>query len=184
MTMFDVVVLAVVALSMLFAFWRGIIREVVGLVAWIAAFVLAFLYAGPLAAAFARPDWNPALLQVLAFGAIFVGVLVLGAVIGRALARAVQAVGLGVIDRGLGALFGLARGLAIVLLGVLVAGLTDAPRAPWWQQSLLAAPLVAAALQFRDWLPEAWARRLDLSPAGTGTLQVRVEQENEACAES
>lgn len=185
MTAFDLVVIAILALSTLLALWRGIIREVIGLVAWVAAFVLAFVYAGTVAAAFARPDWNPALLQVLAFGAIFVGVLVLGAVIASLLARAVQAVGLGVVDRGLGALFGLVRGLAIVLIGVLVAGLTSAPRAAWWQESLLAAPLVAVAMHFRDWLPDAWASRLDYSPGGRGrTLDVRLDQENEACAES
>ncbi len=185
MTAFDFVVIAILALSILLAFWRGIIREVIGLLAWVAAFVLAFMYAGALAAAFARADWNPAVLQVLAFAAIFVGVLVVGAVVGSLLARAVQAVGLRVVDRGLGALFGLARGLAVVLLGVLVAGVTSAPRSAWWRDSLLAGPLAATAMQFRDWLPEAWASRLDYSPGGRGrTLDVRLDQENEACAES
>ena len=77
MTAFDFVVLAILALSTLLAFVRGVVRELVALVAWVAALVLAFMYAGPLATSLHRLDWNPAVLQVVAFAAIFIGVLVL-----------------------------------------------------------------------------------------------------------
>ncbi len=97
---------------------------------------------------------------------IFIGVLIAGGVLGRLIAGAVRAIGLGWIDRLLGGAFGVARGLAILIIGILVAGLTDVPRSASWQDALLARPLVAAALQFRDWLPPAWSERLDFSPEG------------------
>jgi uncharacterized membrane protein required for colicin V production len=60
--------------------------------------------------------------------------------------------------------FGVARGVLIVVIAVLLAGLTTLPREEWWQNALLAPPLVIAALSLRPWLPQALARRLDYGP--------------------
>lgn len=176
MTLFDVAVVAILALSALIALMRGLVREVIALAAWVAALVLALLYTGELAAVFLTWNMGPVLAQVLAFGAIFFGVVIAGGFVAMALSRAVRAVGLGWVDRLLGSAFGLARGLVIVLIGILVAGLTSLPRNPWWQDALLAEPLVSTALQFRDWLPPAWADRLDFSAQGgaTGNAGMRV----------
>jgi membrane protein required for colicin V production len=86
---------------------------------------------------------------------------VLGAVIGWALARLVRAIGLGFVDRTLGAVVGIARGVVIVVLGVLLAGLTTLPHELWWQNAVLAPPLVTAALSLRPWLPKPFAEKLD-----------------------
>ena len=170
MTVFDFVVIAVVTISALLAFVRGLVREVVALAAWIMALILAFRYAGDLAGVFTGVQWSPAVMQVIAFAVVFIGVLIAGGLMAVTLSRGVRAVGLGPVDRLLGGAFGLARGVILVLLGILVFGLTSLPRNDWWQNATLAAPLVAAALGFRDWLPSAWAGRLDYStgaPAGT-----------------
>jgi membrane protein required for colicin V production len=68
--------------------------------------------------------------------------------------------GLGFVDRGLGGLFGFARGGVLVLAFVLVAGLTTLPLRDWWQNSTFASPFEAAALSLRPWLPPQWAQRL------------------------
>jgi hypothetical protein len=70
-------------------------------------------------------------------------------------------VSLGFIDRFLGAAFGLARGVIVVVIFVLIAGLTALPQQEWWQNATLAPPLVAAALSLREWLPPAWSERLN-----------------------
>ena len=163
MTVFDLVVIAVVMISALLAFIRGVVREVIALAAWIVALILAFRYAGDLAGLFTGVQWSPAVMQVIAFAVVFIGVLIAGGLIAVTLSRAVRAAGLGPVDRLLGGAFGLARGVVLVLLGILVGGLTSLPRNDWWQNATLAAPLVAAALEFRDWLPSAWAGRLDYS---------------------
>lgn len=174
MTTFDLVVIAVVGLSALLALFRGFVREVIALAAWIAALVLAVIYTAPVAAVFVGWHVGPLAAQILAFSAIFIGVLIVGGVIGVFVSGAVRAIGLGWVDRLLGAAFGIARGTVIVIIGILIAGLTDVPRSAAWQNAWLAPPLVAAALQFRDWLPPAWSERLDFSPegpasSGTGT---------------
>jgi membrane protein required for colicin V production len=62
---------------------------------------------------------------------------------------------------------GVARGVLIVVIAVLLAGLTTLPRQEWWQNALFAPPLVIAALSLRPWLPQALAQRLDYGPGGT-----------------
>ena len=164
MTLFDVVIVAVVVLSSLLALMRGFVREVIALGAWIAGLVLAFMFAAPLAAQFESSRSSPVVAEVLAFAAIFVGVLIVGGIIAAVLSGAIRAAGLGGVDRVLGGAFGVLRGLAFVLLFVLVAGLSGLPQREWWQNSALAPSLAALALQFRDFLPSAWAGRLDFSP--------------------
>jgi membrane protein required for colicin V production len=168
MTALDIGVIAVIVLSTLLAFARGVVRELIALVSWVAALVLAFVYNAELAAALPGLADSPAAKHVLAFALIFLGALVAGAIVANLLSKAVRAVGLGLVDRMLGAVFGLARGGALVVLFVLVAGLTTLPRQEWWQNASLAPVLVAAALAVRPWLPAAWAQRLDYSPAGRG----------------
>src|SRR5437868_6657425 len=116
MTLFDLVVVAVVLFSALFALMRGFIREVIALAAWIAGLVLAFMFAGPLAAQFESARSSPVLAQVLAFAAILVAVLIVGGIIAAVLSGAIRAVGLGGLDRLLGGACGVLRALAFVLL--------------------------------------------------------------------
>lgn len=160
MTAFDFVVIGIIGLSIVFAFARGFVRVVISLAAWVVALVAAFQYADTLAA------WLPALSDapraryIGAFVLIVAVVLLVGALLGWLLSRLVRAVGLGFVDRTLGAVLGLARGLLIVVIGVLIAGLTTFPQQDWWRHAMFAPPLVDAALSLRPWLPRAWAEQL------------------------
>jgi membrane protein required for colicin V production len=160
MTAFDFVVIGIIGLSTVFAFARGFVRVVISLVAWVIALVAAFQYADVLAA------WLPALgagsrvRYIAAFLLIVAAVVLVGALLGWLLARLVRAVGLGFVDRALGGVLGLARGLLIVVIGVLIAGLTTLPQQDWWRRAMFAPALVDAALSLRPWLPQAWAEQL------------------------
>ena len=163
MSVFDLIVIGIVALSTIFAFWRGLIRVVMSLVALIAA-VLAAIQFSPAVAAMLPALGDPVTRYVAAFALIFIVVALVGALLGWVLSRAIRAIGLGFVDRLLGAVFGVARGVLIVVIAVLLAGLTTLPRQEWWQNALLAPPLVIAALSLRPWLPQALAKRLDYGP--------------------
>jgi len=163
MSAFDLIVIGIVALSTVFAFWRGLIRVVMSLVALIAA-VLAAIQFSPAVAAMLPALGDPVTRYVAAFALIFIVVALVGALLGWVLSRAIRAIGLGFVDRLLGAVFGVARGVLIVVIAVLLAGLTTLPRQEWWQNALLAPPLVIAALSLRPWLPQALAKRLDYGP--------------------
>jgi membrane protein required for colicin V production len=165
-TPFDLAILATLVLSTLFAFIRGFIRELIALVAWVVGFAAAFAFAPLVGGWIPEIPGYPAVRYLIAFAAILIAALVVGALIAGPLVRVIHAAGLGFVDRFLGSMFGVARGVLLVLAFVLVAGLTTLPRANWWQNSALAPPFVAAALVLKPWLPERWAERLDFSRDG------------------
>jgi membrane protein required for colicin V production len=164
MTAFDLIVIGIVGISTVFGFWRGLVRVVMSLVGLVAA-VLAAIHFSPWASNFLLVlSDNPVTRYMAAFALIFIAVALIFALAGWLLAKAVRAIGLGFIDRLLGAVFGVARGVLIVVVGVLFAGLTTLPRQDWWQNAAFAPPLVIAALSLRPWLPQALAQRLDYGP--------------------
>jgi len=173
-TIFDAAVIFVIALSTLFAFVRGVVRELIALIAWIAGFIAALAFT-PLVGSWLPDFGHPALRYLIAFAAILIGALILGALIAYPLARAIRAAGLGFVDRFLGSIFGLARGLLLVVAFVLAAGLTELPRADWWQNATLAPPLVVLALSLKPYLPPQWAERLDYSREGARRAAERVK---------
>jgi membrane protein required for colicin V production len=164
MSAFDLIVIGIVGLSTVFAFWRGLIRVVMSLVALIAAVLAAIQFSPAVATMLQMLGDKPVTRYLAAFALIFIVVALVGALLGWVLSRAIRAIGLGFVDRLLGAVFGVARGVLIVVIAVLLAGLTTLPREEWWQNALLAPPLVIAALSLRPWLPQALARRLDYGP--------------------
>ncbi len=166
MNAFDWTLIALVGMSMLFAFSRGVIRELIALVAWVLGFIIAVALTPLLGGMLPEIGNNPVLRYLLAFVVVFIGCLVLGALIAWPLASVIRKAGLGFVDRFLGAIFGAARGLVLVMAFVLVAGLTTLPRLNWWQNAALAPPLAAAALSLKPWLPPEWAERLDYSRDG------------------
>ena len=166
MTAFDLIVIGIVGLSTVFAFWRGLIRVVMSLVALVAAVLAAIQFSPSVANMLPVLSDNATTRYLAAFALIFIVVALIGSLLGWVLSRAIRAIGLGFVDRLLGAVFGVARGVLIVVIAVLLAGLTTLPRQEWWQNALFAPPLVIAALSLRPWLPQALAQRLDYGPGG------------------
>lgn len=166
MTVFDGAVLGVMLLSMLFAYVRGVTRELIALLAWVVGFFAAVAFT-PLVGAW-LPDFgaNPVVRYLVAFILILLAALVLGALAAWPLAGVIRKAGLGFMDRFLGAVFGVARGAALVMGFVLIAGITTLPRQDWWQNAALARPLAVAALSLAPWLPTQWSERLDYSREG------------------
>ena len=158
MTWLDYAVLGVLALSIAWGVWRGLVREVISLAGWIAAFLVANLLAEPLANAL--PISNPDLRMIVAFVAIFVVTLTLATLAAIALSKALKASGLRGLDRTLGGLFGVARGVLIALAFALVAGLTSFPQGPVWKGSWSGPMLGRTVEQLKPWLPPALAGRL------------------------
>ena len=176
--------------STLFAYVRGVVRELFAIASWIVGLVLALRYADPVASLFSTFDIPPAGRHVLAFALILIVVLVVGALFARIARRAVRGVGLGFIDRLLGAVFGVLRGALLALIFALIAGLTTLPRHDWWQNSTVGPVLAESALAMRPYLPPEWAARLDFSATGKTRAPGAVsasrapDGETEPCAES
>lgn len=163
MTVFDWSVIGVVALSMLFAYARGFTRELIALLAWVLGFFAAVAFSPIVGAWLPEFGGSPVARYLIAFAVILVAALIVGALVAWPLRSVIRHSGLGFVDRFLGALFGIARGVVLVVAFVLVAGLTYLPRQDWWQNAALAPPLVVAAMSLAPWLPQAWVERLDYS---------------------
>ncbi|MFZ6775212.1 CvpA family protein [Undibacterium sp. Ji83W] len=144
MTLFDYLVLLVLVCSIVISTLRGLIKEILSLVSWVVAFVIANAYSDVLA------SWLPSMVPgqmlrlIVAFIALFIGVRLLMALIMMAVDAMIKASGLTLADRGLGGLFGLARGCILVLAAVLVCGMTSIPQQPFWTHAWLS-PLAETA---------------------------------------
>lgn len=160
MTVFDYGVLAVLSLTLLVGLWRGLVSELLALAAWVVAFFAARTAAAQVGAVFADMLKDQAVQYVVGFATVFLGVLVIFAVLRLAITGVLAAAGLGILDRFLGAVFGAAQGLAIVLALVLVGGLTKLPKESWWQDAVTSPALETAALATKPYLPPTLAQRI------------------------
>jgi membrane protein required for colicin V production len=160
MTWIDYAVLGVTAISVAWGIWRGLVREVVSLGGWVIAFLAANLLAGPAGEMLPESLAGPELRVLLAFVGIFIVTLALSTLTALLLSKLLAAAGLGGLDRALGALFGVARGLLIVVAFALLAGLTRLPEDAAWTASMTGPTLAQAAIAIKPWLPPKLAERL------------------------
>lgn len=160
MTWLDYAVIGVIGISIGWGLWRGLVREIMSLAGWVIAFLAANLFAAPVAELLPSAVSHPEYRLLLAFVVVFVLTLVVTSIAALLLLKIITAVGLGVTDRLLGALFGLARALLILVAFALVAGLTRMPARPVWKDSIFGPSLAGAALALKPWLPPALAGRL------------------------
>ena len=149
----DIVILAVVALSAVIGFFRGFLREAVGLATWLLAFYAAFSFAESGAALLQGWISVASARLAVSFGLIFILVLLVGAILNYVIGRLVNQTGFAGTDRAIGGVFGVLRGVAVLIVLVLLAGVTPIPRDAWWQESIFIAHLQEGALRVRDLLP-------------------------------
>ncbi|HPL78009.1 MAG TPA: CvpA family protein [Burkholderiaceae bacterium] len=160
MTATDWFLLAVLGASLLLGAWRGLVYELMSMLGWIAAFVLAQWWAPEVAL---RLPMSGA-TEPVRYAAAFVLVFVAGAFAGGLLAwitrKLIEAIGLRPVDRTLGAAFGLVRGLVLLLALAVVMDMTPMKSSPWWQTSTGAGLLSTALKGLRPVLPDAFGKYL------------------------
>lgn len=160
MNWIDFTILGVLALSVLVGLWRGLVSEVLSLVAWVAAFWVAWTFGPVVAAHFEHSISLPAARILLGYGLCFAVVLIVGALLRFVTRRLLSGIGLGGLDRLLGMLFGFARGVLLVTLVVFLASFTGLTRETGWQHSLLLPQFAGAAAWLGDRVPESVRRYL------------------------
>jgi membrane protein required for colicin V production len=136
MSLFDGILIAILAYSTIIAFVRGIILELFSLGGVIAGIVLAAWNYHQVALLLSHLIRTPATAQTVAFLLVIVAIMVLFTLMGKALNRTAHAIGLGFFDRLFGAVFGFVRGC---LLGValLMAAAAFLPQSQWIANSQL-----------------------------------------------
>ncbi|CAH1387084.1 CvpA family protein [Candidatus Nitrotoga sp. M5] len=160
MTWFDYVVIGIAAWSVLLGWWRGFVYEVLSLLGWVIAYVVARWQADNLAALMPAELGVDAIKVTVAFALLFVGTLIVSSIVVWMLSKLIKSIGLGWLDGLFGSMFGMLRGTLLVLILVLLAGLTDLPKEPFWREAKLSKPLESLALASLVWLPDSVASRV------------------------
>ena len=151
MTWIDYAVLAIIGVSVLLSVIHGFVRELLSLASWVSAFLVAQYFASQVAALLPAAVPNESLRLLAGFLAVFLIVLLAATLLAIAISSLIKRAGLGAADRLLGAVFGLVRGVAVVMVIVLLAGLTALPTTPAWRQAMTSAPLEALANTVKVW---------------------------------
>ena len=162
----DLIVIAVVLVSGIFAFVRGLVHELLALGAWIGAGIATYYGIDrviPLARSLT--DVQP-LADVGAGAALFLAVLIVLSILTRILVKQIRKSSLGALDRSLGLLFGLARGALIVAIAWLTTAWAyqDEPLPDWIAEARTLPLAQVAARTLYDALPDG-LRPEELPPA-------------------
>ena len=156
----DIALLTVLALSALLGLWRGLVYEVLSLAGWIVAFLMAQAYATEVAALLPMGDAAPALRLAAGFALVFIAVAFAGGFVAWIIKKLVASVGLRPVDRLLGGVFGVARGVLILLAVTVIVSMTSLHTDPGWQASPVAAGLSQGLSALKPMLPQAVASQL------------------------
>lgn len=144
MNLFDWFLALILALSTVSAFMRGIIIELFSVGGLIAGILIASWNYNHAATLFARFISNVPASEITAFLLLAIGIMILSALLGRALNRTAHAIGLGLADRVLGAIFGFGRG-CLIGVAIFMAVAAFKPSSPWIENSRLSPYFLAGA---------------------------------------
>jgi membrane protein required for colicin V production len=159
-TAVDWVMLAVLLASLVIGAWRGLVYEVLSLLGWVVAFVLAQWLAADVGAMLPMSGASERLRYPVGFVLVFIGVLFASGLLAWLVKKLMQASGLRPVDRALGAVFGLLRGVLVLLALSAVVNMTAFKDDVAWRQSGGAAVLTTALKGLKPVLPEQFGRYL------------------------
>lgn len=145
MAWIDLLLLAMLAVSVLLGLWRGLVYEVMAILGWLVAY-----FACPYVAPWIQPwlpteQMGPSLREALSLVLGFIAVLIVWGLSAKLLRALIHATPLSLLDRLLGGGFGVLRGVLIALLAVVLVGMTPAAQSETWKQSQLA-PILQTTL--------------------------------------
>lgn len=167
----DGIILAIIAVSMLVGIFRGLVREAFSLAGWCAALVVARVFHGPFEGVLAGYIATPSVRMVVSYAGLFVATLLLSTLLGYMVMSLMEMAGVRAVDRLLGAVFGVVRGLILVLvLLVTVAPFTT--RDPWWHDATLPKEFMryeSAGRELRDSVMHAAGKAGQEAHAGPAT---------------
>ncbi len=158
----DLAMLAVLVLSMAIGAWRGLVFEVMSLLGWFAAYLAAQWFSAAVAPHVPIGTSGSPLNLAATFVLTFIAALIVWGLLTRLLKMLIHATPLSVVDRLLGAAFGVLRGGVVLLVVVAVVARTPWAESPTWQRSAGAAWLKVVVTGLKPMLPVNIANHLRL----------------------
>ncbi len=153
MSWIDILIIGIILLSSTISLVRGFIGEALSLVTWVAGFWVAWFFFRPVAEYLVPWIDLPSIRLGVSYGLLLLATLIVGGLVNRFMGLLVDSTGLSGTDRLIGVFFGAARGVVVVAILVLLAGLTPMPNDPWWRESQLIPYFQEIALWLREFLP-------------------------------
>jgi membrane protein required for colicin V production len=134
----DWTIVAIVGVSALLSLWRGFIKEALSLAIWVAAFIVSMMFGESLAYMLSDTISTPSLRRIVAMALLFVGTLLVGGLLNFLIGQLVKMSGLSGTDRLLGMIFGIARGvIVVVMILMFLPPMLHVDKDSWWQSSTL-----------------------------------------------
>jgi membrane protein required for colicin V production len=158
----DLMLGAVLLLSALVGIARGLVLELMALAGWVVAFVAAQVFSPQLAPHLPIGSPGSGLNQAVALALTFIAAVVVWTLLARLLRLLVHATPLKLPDRLLGGLFGVLRGVLVLLVAATVVALTPAHKGAAWQASYGAQWLGGLLRGMQPWLPAELARHINV----------------------
>jgi membrane protein required for colicin V production len=158
MTALDWIIILILAVSVFRSLMRGLVEEIFSLAAWVIAFIVAKWGAMAIAPMLPIGLGGERMRYFAGFVVVFLAMMIIVFIVGHMVKSSVEAVGLQGADKLIGGLFGMLRGLVILVGLTLAAGLTQLPKTDFWRQAKLSHALELMAIQVRPLLPEKLAR--------------------------
>jgi membrane protein required for colicin V production len=150
----DWILLALLAASMLLGALRGLVYEVLSVMGWIAAFLLAQWFAPTVSEKLPMQGSGETLRFAAAFVLVFIASVFAAGLLSALMKKLISAVGLRPVDRILGAIFGAFRGLILLLALIVVVHMTALHESEWWLESKGGPMLMTLLKGLRPMLPE------------------------------
>jgi len=150
----DYAIIGVVLVSALIGLFRGLVKEAFSLGTWIASIIIGIQFSQPFAALLVDYIEMPSVRVATAFITLLLLTLILGGMLSYLVSQIIDKTGLSGTDRFAGFIFGIARGVLVMAVLVLLAGLTPLPQDPWWVESSLVPPFQELSVWLREQIPD------------------------------
>lgn len=153
----DYSIIGLIVISLIIGLFRGFVKEAFSLLTWVVAIFIGLTFSREFSSYLDALISYPSARMAVAFVVLFIATLIVGGIIGFLLGELVKKTGLTGSDRFAGMIFGIGRGMLVVALLVMLAGLTPLPEDPWWRESKLIPPFQRLAVWMRDNFPAGMA---------------------------
>ncbi len=157
MNWLDYVFIGIIGLSVIISLFRGLTKEVLSLLIWVAAFWVAYNYVDVGAVALDGYIELPSARHLIAFVGLFILALIIGGMINFIIGKLISKTGLSGTDRFLGMFFGALRGLIVIVAMTFFIKATPLSEDSWWQDSTLSPHFSKMSEWVRGKMPEEFS---------------------------
>lgn len=171
----DYGIIGIIAVSAIFGFLRGFVRESMSLMTWILAGVLGTLYCEEVGALFTSISMVGIRL-LLAFILIVLTTLIVGGIVSHLLSKLIKSTKFSITDRIIGILFGLARGVVVIAIVVLMVKPSIISKKEIWKSSMLVSQFEPVSLWIKAQLPEDLLKFYENPPQNSDDLKKTIEK--------